>query len=147
MLLSLLGGLTDQRSLPNTRKSVQSNTKQIFVCCRTLPNTTVKPLPNVTGTPNTPGTPNMRSARAEHAFSCHLATDSRSKNLETWTGGSTQADTHFTPLGQNPLTTRSGGSDYYLQRILLTRSNLNLSRTPVVVVAVINIMIMITIIR
>ena len=40
------------------------NTKQTFLCCRTLPNATVKPRPN---TPNT--APNTRSARAEHAFS------------------------------------------------------------------------------
>ena len=41
------------RSLPNTRTRVQPNTEQAFVCCRTLPNTTVKPLPNAPGTPNT----------------------------------------------------------------------------------------------
>ena len=51
--------------LPNTRTGVQPNTKRTFVCCRTLPNTTVKPLPNTLGTPNT--APNTRSA--EHVFS------------------------------------------------------------------------------
>ena len=50
--------------MPNTRTLVQPNIEQAFVCCRTLPNTTEKPLPNTPGTPNT--APNMRSA--EHAF-------------------------------------------------------------------------------
>ena len=48
-----------RRSLPSTRTRVQPNTRQTLVFCRTLPNTTVKPLSN---TPNTPNT-------AERAFS------------------------------------------------------------------------------
>ena len=56
---------TDLISLPNTCTRVQPTTKQTFVCCRTLPNTTVKSLPNTPGTPN--AAPNTRSP--EHAFS------------------------------------------------------------------------------
>ena len=48
-----------------THERFQPNSKQTFVCCRTLPNTTVKPRPNTPGTPNTASNTRL----ADHAFS------------------------------------------------------------------------------